>query len=126
MLRKLFIVFTVVAATAGHVPSPRADDPVLAFHVTVENGAVARSQRVLKVPHQAEVSITWTVDRPQVIHLEGYDVVAEVRPGKPEIMTFKAYATGRFPIHAHETGQGDAGKHARGHGALSHLEVHPK
>lgn len=120
----------VVAATWGYVPSPRADDPVFVFDVAVANGAVARAQRVIKVPHQAEVSITWSVDRPMTIHLEGYDVVVEAYPGRSEIMKFKAFATGRFPVHAHEIEQGDAKKdakkHAHGHGALLRLEVHPR
>ncbi len=126
MIRRGIPVFLLVAATAWSAPSPRAEEPLHAFDVAVVKGAVARTQRVLKVPHQAEVSITWSVDRPLVIHLEGYDIVVAARPGQPETMRFKAYATGRFPVHAHEEHQGEAKKHAHGHGALLRLEVHPR
>ncbi|MCC7017685.1 MAG: hypothetical protein IT564_10845 [Rhodospirillales bacterium] len=125
MIRRT-ITISVLVAAAWFSPSPRADDPVHAFDVAVADGKVARSQRTLKVPHRAEVSITWSVDRPLVIHLEGYDVVVIARPGQPETMRFKAFATGRFPVHAHEEDQGEAKKHAHGRGALLRLEVHPQ
>ncbi|MEK7246122.1 MAG: hypothetical protein AAB223_08905, partial [Pseudomonadota bacterium] len=92
----------------------------------VAGGQVAPTQRVLKVPHQAEVSIAWSVDRPMTIHLEGYDISVAARPGQPETMRFKAFATGRFPVHGHEGDQGAAKTHAHGRGALLRLEVHPR
>ena len=126
----------------GLTPSLRADDPVRAgespraqkeaplsghaFDVAVVDGHVARTQRVLKVPHQADVRITWSVDRPMTIHLEGYDISVLASPGEPKIMQFKAFATGRFPVHAHEGDQGEGKKHMHGHGALLRLEVHPR
>ena len=128
MSRRTLAVLLIVAATAGLAPSPRADDSVHAFDVAVADGQIARTLRVLKVPHQADVIIAWSVDRPMVIHLEGYDVVIEARPGQPETMRFKAHATGRFPVHAHEIDQAAAKKsgHAHGRGALLRLEVHPR
>ena len=126
MVRRSIAVLVLVAAAAWLASSPRADEPVHAFDIAVADGAVARTQRVLKVPHQAEVTITWTVDRPMTIHLEGYDISVAARPGQPETMRFKAFATGRFPVHAHEGDQGEGKKHAHGHGALLRLEVHPR
>ena len=95
-----------------------------AFSVAIANGVVPRAQRDLKVPHEARVRIEWTADRPMTAHLEGYDLSVAVRPGKPQAMEFKAFATGRFPVHAHEGEQ--RGKHAHGRGVLLWLEVHPK
>ena len=68
--------------------------------------------------------IAWSADRPTTVHLEGYDLSIVVQPGRVERMEFKAYATGRFAVHAHENEQ--RGKHAHGRGALMWLEVHPK
>jgi hypothetical protein len=124
-----FIPGFVLAALAACWPAPptRAAEAVRAFEIKVENGAVAPQQRTLKVPHQAEVSIAWSVDRPLMIHLEGYDVTVEARPGRPETMRFKAHITGRFPVHAHETDQGAVRKPTHAHGrALLRLEVHPR
>ena len=98
-----------------------ADEPAT-FALAIRDGAVPRAQRELKVPHEARVRIEWSADRPMIVHLEGYDLAVEVRPGKPQVMEFTAFATGRFPVHAHEGEQ--RGRHA--HGALLWLEVHPK
>ena len=128
MVRRRIAFFAFVLAMAGVVPFARAEEAVHAFEIIVADGKVGPTQRVLKAPHQAEVVISWTVDRPLVIHLEGYDVVIEARPGQPETMRFKAHATGRFPVHAHEIDQAAAKKsgHAHGRGALLRLEVHPR
>ena len=125
MLRRSIAISILVAAMAGLAPTPRADDPVHAFDIAVVNGAVAPAQRILKVPHQADVRIAWSVDRPMTIHLEGYDISVLVSPGESKIMQFKAFATGRFPVHAHAGDQGESKKHAHGRGALLRLEVHP-
>lgn len=83
-----------------------------------------RAQRVLKAPQDAALRIEWSSDRPYTVHLEGYDISVTLRPGKSEVMEFKAYAGGRFAVHAHEGAQ--SGKHAHGRGTLLWLEVHPK
>ena len=85
---------------------------------------VPRALRVLNAPQDAALRIEWTSDRPYTVHLEGYDISVTVRPGKSEVMAFKAHASGRFAVHAHEGAQ--SGKHAHGRGALLWLEVHPK
>lgn len=79
---------------------------------------------MLVVPHDAQVRIAWSADRPVTVHLEGYDLSFIVRPGQGGTMEFRAYATGRFAVHAHEGER--AGKHSHGRGALLWLEVHPK
>ena len=94
------------------------------FSIEIRGGAVARKQRVLAVPHQAQVRIAWLADRPMTVHLEGYDLSLVVRPGSVEAMEFNAHITGRFAVHAHEGVE--RGKHSHGRGALLWLEVHPK
>ena len=60
------------------------------------------------------------------IHLEGYDISVVARPGQSETMKFKAFATGRFPVHAHEVDRGAAPKHSLERGPLLRVEVHPR
>ncbi len=127
MIRNRIAFFAFVLALAGAVLSfARADESVHAFEIVVANCKVAPAQRTLKVPHQAEIIISWMVDRPMTVHLEGYDISVVVRPGQPEIMRFRAFATGRFPVHAHAGEQGAAKTHAHGRSALLRLEVHPR
>jgi hypothetical protein len=110
-------------AAALHGPSRAGADEV-AFSIPIAAGTVPRSQRVLRVPHESLVRIEWSADRPMTVHLEGYDISVAAAPEKPAIMQFKAFASGRFPVHAH--GGEQRGRHAHGRGALLWLEVHPK
>ena len=68
-----------------------------------------------------EVELLCSSDERVELHLHGYDLKLEVRPGEPAKMVVKAHATGRFPITSH--GWGDGG---HGHHALTHLEVYPR
>lgn len=92
--------------------------------IAIRDAAVPRAQRVLAVPHESTVRLEWSADRPTTVHLEGYDVSVVVRPGTTAVMHFTAFATGRFPVHAHE-GDRQTTTH-RGRGALLWLEVHPR
>lgn len=95
--------------------------------MAIRGGAVPHAQRVLKLPHKAQARIKWTTDRPMTVHLEGYDLSATVRPHQPEFMQFRAFATGRFAVHAHEGEQrGAPSTHSHGRRVLLWLEVHPK
>jgi hypothetical protein len=115
----------MVAAAAWPWRALGADQGPRAFAIAVADGKVAPHLRILKATHQAEVELVWSVDRPMTIHLEGYDISVVVRPDAPQAMRFKAFATGRFPVHAHEGDKGAAKSHAHGRGALLRLEVHP-
>ncbi len=86
-----------------------------------------REQRVLRVLHESQVRIEWSSDRVMTVHLEGYDISLTVRPGVSTVMEFKAFASGRFSVHAHEgQARGGSSTHAHGRSALLRLEVHPQ
>lgn len=103
-----------------------ASEPV-AHTIAIRNGQVPRAQRVLAVPHESLVRIEWSADRTMTVHLEGYHISVTVRPDRPATMEFKAFATGRFPVHAHEGERRSASSgHAHGRSVLLRLEVHPK
>lgn len=116
-----------LALVLGSATTAVAEEVVRRFEVVVKDGAVARELRVLKVSQHDRVQVRWSVDRPLVVHLEGYDVSVTARPDAPATMEFRARATGRFPVHAHaaETVRPEQG-HAHGRGALLRLEVHPR
>lgn len=127
----LFLATLMVAALlwpgSAVAQSASAQAENAGFRVTVRDGEVPRAQRVLKVQHQQLVRIEWLADRALVIHLEGYDLSIHADPGKPEVMEFKAFATGRFPVHAHEVdAEGGPARHGHHARPLLRLEVHPK
>ncbi len=95
--------------------------------ISIQDGAVPRAQRVLKTVQDSLVRIEWSADRVTTVHLEGYDISLTVRPGQTAVMEFKAFASGRFPVHAHAgEARGGPSTHAHGRSVLLRLEVHPK
>ncbi len=118
----LALALALAALAGGDTRAETVD-----LRVEVRRVEVARAQRVLKVRHDDLVRIEWLSDRAVVIHLEGYDISVAAEPGKPEIMEFKAFATGRFPVHAHEVDpEGGPARHGHHTRPLLRLEVHPK
>ena len=104
-------LFTVSADTARTEEGRR-------FDLRVENGRVVGDLKVVRVRRDDTVEIHWTADRRTVVHLHGYDIETVIEAGAPKTMSFRARATGRFPIETHGAG----GRHR----TLIHLEVHPR
>ena len=51
-----------------------------------------------------QVTVTVTGDRPDEVHLHGYDVTADLVPGTPAELTFDATVPGVFELELHEAG----------------------
>lgn len=81
---------------------------------------------VARVTEGQSVELHWTTDETVELHLHGYDIEATVKPGASATMSFKAHATGRYPVTSH--GFGDSHSHGGGHSeqTLFYVEVHPK
>ena len=81
---------------------------------------------VVRVLEGQSVELHWTTDETVDLHLHGYDIETKAKPGAPATMTFKAHATGRYPVTAH--GFGDSHSHGGSHSeqTLFYVEVHPK
>jgi FtsP/CotA-like multicopper oxidase with cupredoxin domain len=86
------------------------------FELTIENGRLTNAAKTLQVRRGEAVELIWTADRRSVLHLHGYDIEVTVGADKPQTMSFRARATGRFPIEIH------GGRHT----VLVYLEVHPR
>ena len=86
------------------------------FELRIENGRLAVGRKTIRVKRDDAVELNWFADRPTVLHLHGYDIEVTVDAGKPQTMSFKARATGRFPVETHD----------RRHTVLLYLEVHPR
>ena len=97
------------------------DSPSRVIDVRIESRRVVAPKEAIQITETDVIELRWTSDEPVKLHLHGYDLEIEVRPGKPAAMLIKAHATGRFPITSH--GWGDGG---HGHDALTYLEVYPR
>lgn len=91
--------------------------PVKRFELHIQRGKVMIDSQTIRVRQDDQVELYWSSDKPDVLHLHGYDIHTEVTPHVPAVMQFKAHASGRFPVESH----GESG-----HGSLIYLEVHPK
>jgi hypothetical protein len=97
----------------------------LTFDIKIEGGRVPDTMRLIRVNEGDLVKLRWTSDQPIVLHLHGYDIERRVAPGAVTELAFRAYATGRFPIHVHAQGAGASGQ-AHEDAPLATIEVYPR
>ena len=93
------------------------------YALRIESGRVPENMRLIRVTQGDVVKLQWSADKPSTVHLHGYDIEQEVKPGKVTEMTFTARATGRFTIEPH-LGKTPSGGHAHGD-VLVTIEVYP-
>lgn len=117
MIRALVVGFLAIALGAASALA----DPVETT-VNIEKRKVV-GERVIRVKQGDEVTIRFNTDEIVELHLHGYDIEQEAKPGSVATMRFNARATGRFPVTSH-----GFGGHSHGHreSALFYIEVHPK
>jgi hypothetical protein len=108
--------------TAGSASVPAAE---LTFEIKIERGRVPDMVRLIRVNEGDVVKLLWTSDQPLILHLHGYDIEKGIAAGTATELVFKAYATGRFPIHIHAQRAG-AGGHAHEDPPLATVEVYPR
>lgn len=89
------------------------------IELAIQAGALPAPQRVVRLPQGEEVTLRWTTDLPVTLHLHGYDIETAVKPGAPATMTFRARATGRFPITLHRA-------HGGAEAVVGYVEVLPR
>jgi hypothetical protein len=80
----------------GGASAPKPQQIKLKDHAPV--GGVSR----IRAPKGARVSFTVTGDKADKIHLHGYDIEKELKPGKPATFSFAAKTEGAFEIESHE------------------------
>jgi hypothetical protein len=100
-----------------------AADAEVTYTLTVANGRVPDNMRLIRVKQNDVVKLEWRTDKPLTVHLHGYDIEQELKPGTVTEMTFTARATGRFTVEPH-VGRTPSGGHAHGD-VLVTIEVYP-
>jgi FtsP/CotA-like multicopper oxidase with cupredoxin domain len=95
------------------------------FELRVAGGKLVAGDRIIRVKQNETVRLRWTVAEPTVLHVHGYNVEQRAEPDQVAEMTFKAYATGRFPVYAHAPGAA-AGSHSHQGAPLVSIEIYPR
>jgi len=117
-----YVLLAVLGLGAMAIDGQAAE---LTFNLRLEGGHVPPSMRLVRVTEGDVVRLRWSVDRPVVLHLHGYDIEKRIEPGVVGEMKFTARATGRFPLHAHAVGADGKGQ-ARDEALLLYVEVYPR
>jgi hypothetical protein len=115
------LLFCVIATTAAFA----ADSAQKTFSLTISKGTLPTHQRVLRVEKDDMVRLRVAGDAPGEIHLHGYRLELKVTAAGESELSFRAHATGRYPIEWHPAGE--TAKKGDHHGPpLATLEVRPK
>ena len=94
------------------------------YHLTIKEHAILGDFTSLQVQQGKTIRLFWETDQATFLHLHGYDIELSLRPNIGSEMTFKAHATGRFPITSHVFDEHSDAHHKR-EVTLLYLEVHP-
>ena len=72
------------------------------FKIQIIKGEITNNLEKIKVNKGENVKFLFNTDEPLTVHLHGYDIEENISSEKTTIMTFKASATGRYRLTAHE------------------------
>lgn len=97
------------------------DSPKRVIEARIENRKVVAPMEAIRITEGDVIELRWTSDEAVELHLHGYDIEIEVKPGESASMVVDARATGRFPIESHGWGNGGHGEET-----LTYLEVLPR
>ena len=113
----------ILALSLSSALTAVADAAEVTYALTIANGRVPDNMRLIRVKQNDAVKLEWRTDKPLTVHLHGYDIEQELKPGTVTDMTFTARATGRFTVEPH-IGRTPSGGHAHGD-VLVTIEVYP-
>lgn len=90
-------------ATASATPSEPAFDGTL-IKVAVNGSKVAPRPSTHKIDKGGKVRIEVTSDKPDELHVHGYDKTADLKAGETAVIEFTADQSGRFEVETHDSG----------------------
>ena len=97
------------------------DEKLQVFELSIQKRSVAVSGGAIRVFQGQQVEMRLQADEGVTVHLHGYDISASLEPGIPVVWNFRAHATGRFAIEAHDFGDTLAATPSHGnHGEEPH------
>ncbi len=90
----------------------------------LSKGSVSKNQKLIQVKKDDFIVLKVSSDMPGEFHLHAYQLALKLLPNDPQILRFKAYATGRFQFEWHPAAD-TAPITTHRHGPLASLEVFP-
>lgn len=71
------------------------------FMFTVVDGKRVTGPAVVEVPVNTKISLQVDADKPDELHVHGYDLSKQIAPGKIQSLNFLADRSGRFAVELH-------------------------
>jgi hypothetical protein len=90
-----FVIFSGDDKTAKDEGAP------VSATITLKNHAVVGGPKNITATKGDPIHIEVVSDKPDTIHLHGYDIEKEAKPGAPAEFDFKAKIDGNFEIESH-------------------------
>jgi len=115
-------LFLVVPQTNGQDTQQKQGEKI--FKLDIKQRSLSDDHTYVRVKQGDKVRLLWTSDELVLLHIHGYDIIVSLTPEVPSEVTFKAHATGRFPVTSHGFSTTDPTHHAH-EITLLYLEVYP-
>ena len=93
---------TTVATTTVQTTTTTPEDQPQRVNVRFENGEVVGGLVEAEIERGTQVVLTVRADVTDEVHLHGYDLTADVAPGQPGRITFRADTAGVFEVELEE------------------------
>ena len=119
------VVMFILLLSLSLISLPTAYAETQTFNLEIRARKMVGTTRTIRVKQGDTTTLRWTTDETVTLHLHGYDIEQVVKPGGLAELTFKAHATGRFPITTHGFG-GHRQKGEHGETTLLYVEVLPR
>ena len=113
MRNRLTCAFWLASLMLGPLPAFAADPAPI--ELAVVKGQVTGGAKVIRLKRDDPVTLTIRSDQADELHVHGYNLHADIVPGKPSTLKFVAKRTGRFSMELHKSGV-----------ELGTLEIYPK
>jgi FtsP/CotA-like multicopper oxidase with cupredoxin domain len=89
---------TTGASTSSQATTTTAGFSGVLIEATVTGDKVETASRRVRIDRGQKVRIRVQADRAEEVHLHGYDLSADVAPGRPVVIDFTADAPGVFEV----------------------------
>jgi hypothetical protein len=93
------------AASLAPSPTPSPKSDALVVEIDYAGGKVTGAEQRVPVKLGQQVVLRFTSDVTEEIHVHGYDLYADLVPGQPAEIAFKATLPGSWEVELHDAGK---------------------
>jgi hypothetical protein len=103
----LLVAAVAIAVVAFVIAKPGSSDNKSGgsktFRIQLKHHQVASGPRVMTVKNGDRAVIVVSSDKPETVHLHGFEIEHEITPSKPGRYAFKAKNEGAYELESHTT-----------------------